>query len=103
MTVIHLLALDWGPPTTWFGIIGFGTAIGLVIAYFASREYIRRTIQVLKETIASQAEQIKAEKELAMTLAEAHKSAIDLGEEKLKAMTSERDGYRVDLHAIREA
>lgn len=97
-----MLAVDLGPPTTWIGVIGVGTAIGLIIAYFASREYIRRTIQVLKDTIASQTEQIKAEKQLAMTLAEAHATAIALAEEKLRVMTAERDAYRGDLHTLRE-
>jgi septal ring factor EnvC (AmiA/AmiB activator) len=101
--VTHILALDWGPPSTWLGIIGFGTAIGLVIAYFASREYIRRTIQVLKDTIASQERQLLAEKDLAKTLAETHVALIAAVEEKLKAMTGERDGYRKDLHDLREA
>jgi septal ring factor EnvC (AmiA/AmiB activator) len=101
MTVVQLLAFDWGPPSTWFGIIGFGTAIGLVIAYFASREYIRRTIQVLKDTIDSLERQLKAEKELAMVLAEGHAATIAAGEEKLRIMTGERDVYRKDLHNLR--
>lgn len=100
-----MLAFDFNTiPWGWVAgfIISFGTAIGLIIAYFASREYIRRTIQVLKETIASQNDQIKAEKDLAKVLAESHQTAIALSEEKLKAMTEERDGYRDKLHDLRE-
>jgi hypothetical protein len=100
MLAFDFNAIPWG----WIVgfVISFGTAIGLIIAYFASREYIRRTIQVLKDTIQSQERQLLAEKDLAKTLAESHATAIALNEEKLKAMTSERDKYRNQLHDTRE-
>jgi hypothetical protein len=100
MLAFDITSLPWG----WIlaGIISFGTAIGLIIAYFASREYVQRTIQVLKDTIESQERQLVAEKKLAATLAESHATAIALSEEKLAAMTKERNNYRDTLHTTRE-
>jgi gas vesicle protein len=100
MLAFDLNSVPWG----WLlGIIvSLGTTVGLIIAYFASREYIRRTMQVLKDTIDSQERQLTAEKALAKTLAETHATTVALSEEKLKAMTDERDAYRKDLHATRE-
>jgi hypothetical protein len=88
-------------PVGWIiGVIAsIGLAIGLMIAYFASREYIKRTIEVLHTTIKSLEENIKAKDELAASLFETNKQHNASLESKLETMTGERDGYRDKLHA----
>lgn len=97
-----LIGLDFSFLRDWSIFVPVGTAIGLIVAYFASREYIRQTIKTLKDTIASQEQSLKAKDDLAKSLSETHISVIASLEEKLKAMTDERDNYRKQLHDIRE-
>lgn len=82
--------------------ISIGTAIGLTIAYFASREYIKRTIEVLQDTIKSHETNLKAKDDLALSIAETVKQLYASLEEKLRVMTEERDSYRNQLHDTRE-
>lgn len=99
-----LIGLDLNSiPMGWIiGLfISIGTAIGLVIAYFASREYIKRTIEVLQDTIKSHEINLKAKDDLALSIAETVKQLYASLEEKLRVMTEERDSYRTQLHDTR--
>lgn len=86
----------------WVQIASIGTAIGLVIAYFASRQYIKQTHETLRDTIATQEKNLEAKDELAKSLASTYTETIAKIEDKLAVMTKERDAYRADLHATRD-
>lgn len=89
-------AIPWGIAA------GVGIALGAVVAYFATREYIKQTIAVLQQTIKSHEANLKAKDELALSLAETYKQHVASLEAKLAAMTDERDNYRQQLHDTRD-